>query len=296
MKPSRGELVYSYARSGDVRKLEELTDVDVNWRHAGNHRQTPVYTAAKYGRVGAVKWLLSRGADPTLTEEGSSWNALHVASSEGHMLVVQDIVGKTPTLVNVRTEVGGFTPLYLACLEGRCAVARQLLMMGADPNLADENGCTPLMAATLGNHDQIMSPLLDKDANLEATNRLGWSALHFAAYNGKLESLRWLLINGASGSRENQEKKTALDIAQDNRQMLAVSILLNPPRLTGLPRWRPAVHHAYPAAFRQNCRGLLLAMVRLRKGPLREMHREIVKMMIFQLSLLYIAEDDSKQN
>jgi ankyrin repeat protein len=36
------------------------------------------------------------------------------------------------------------TPLHCAAMGGRDALARQLLAAGADPDAADESGCTPL--------------------------------------------------------------------------------------------------------------------------------------------------------
>ena len=64
-------------------------------------------------------------------------------------------------------------------------------------------------------------------------------------------------------------------------------MLKNPPKMSGLPSWRPSVHTMYPIAFQQQAKLLLVLMVRLRKGPLREMHRDICKIMIRELAELY---------
>jgi hypothetical protein len=139
-KITPGQRVYALARAGDVAGLEEFeqsvgTKVFqsqyVNFVHGKNSNQTPLWTAAKYGRVKAVRFLLSRGANPALKDTAMQWNSLHIAVSEGKTLVVADICEKTPELVNFATPEG-FSPLYLASLNGKTACARGLLQAGAN--------------------------------------------------------------------------------------------------------------------------------------------------------------------
>ena len=183
-------------------------------------------------------------------------------------------------------------------MTGRASVARVLITacsnVGLKVDCADANKCTTLMAASIGNHCEIMDALLLAGASMEARNVSGWTALHFAAAFAKIESLNFLLINFADGSKETLDQKlTPLELADlsEPRNPAIVQILQNPPKLTGLPAWRPSTHRCYPATFKQNVIGLLLVMVRLRRGPLYEMHRDICKIMIAQLALLYIHDD-----
>jgi hypothetical protein len=84
----------------------------------------------------------------------------------------------------------------------------------------------------------------------------------------------------------------ALEMAQDRNHTDCVYLLKHPPKLSGLPQWRPSLHSLYPAAFKQNTKYLLILMVRLRQGPLREMHRDIVKIMIRKLADMYRGEEE----
>jgi ankyrin repeat protein len=81
--------------------------------------------------VKAVRFLLSRGANPAFKDTAMHWNSLHIAVSEGKTLVVADICEKTPDLVNLATPEG-FSPLYLASLNGKTACVRGLLQAGAN--------------------------------------------------------------------------------------------------------------------------------------------------------------------
>jgi len=48
--------------------------------------------------------------------------------------------------------------------------------------------------------------LLEKDANVNAKNAFGWTALHWAAVNGRLVVTRLLLENGGRVGRENEDE------------------------------------------------------------------------------------------
>jgi hypothetical protein len=87
---SAGELAFSFARAGDGVRLTQLIAQHgngvVNWRHPRNRQQTPLWTAAKYGRRVCVTVLLANGADIKLASDGL--NAFHIAVMEGKTAVV----------------------------------------------------------------------------------------------------------------------------------------------------------------------------------------------------------------
>jgi tetratricopeptide (TPR) repeat protein len=57
------------------------------------------------------------------------------------------------SMVNMKTTdnsyTGGYTPLHYACQNGSTGVARLLLEAGADPNIAKNNGATPIMSCLI---------------------------------------------------------------------------------------------------------------------------------------------------
>ena len=52
---------------------------------------TPLMIAAEYGKVQAVKCLISKGADLALRHR-TGWNSLHFASLRGHVDVIEQLV------------------------------------------------------------------------------------------------------------------------------------------------------------------------------------------------------------
>mmetsp|Transcript_21094 Transcript_21094/g.40986 ORF Transcript_21094/g.40986 Transcript_21094/m.40986 type:complete len:195 (+) Transcript_21094:242-826(+) len=89
--------------------------------------------------------------------------------------------------------------LHGACHRGSGADVRRLLEEGEDINEKANSGLTPLMCAvqTIGpkpGDDQLVQLLLDNNAEVNAVDVLGDSALHYAA--AQVESLNELLPKG----------------------------------------------------------------------------------------------------
>jgi len=94
----------------------------------------------------------------------SSESALRRAAETGDVPELQKLLDAEAALdINSRDERGR-TALMLAALHGRTDAVGVLLDRGADPNLADSQGLTPLQAATAGNEAAIIAALRRKGA------------------------------------------------------------------------------------------------------------------------------------
>ena len=89
-------------------------------------------TAARTGRTGPVKALLSRGAKVDLKEQHGQ-TALMWAASEGHVSVVELLIEAG---ADFRTPLpdSGFTPMFFAVRDGHLQVVSALLKAGIDVN------------------------------------------------------------------------------------------------------------------------------------------------------------------
>jgi len=83
-----------------------------------------------------------------------------------------------------------------------------------------------LVAAEEGNSERIVE-LLDAGANIEATNILGWTALHIAASKGHEICVEMLLSHGASIEATNNNGDTALHLAAFKGHEICVELLLS---------------------------------------------------------------------
>jgi len=83
--------------------------------------------------------------------------------------------------VDVR-DVHGETPLLYAAIKGRYEAATILLENGADVNLAENDGWTPLHFAACGRVD-VVELLIKNKAKLNARNSFGWCAKNYHCPN-----------------------------------------------------------------------------------------------------------------
>jgi ankyrin repeat protein len=97
-------------------------------------------------------------------------------------------------------NVQGRTPLMLAAFRGDTAAVIDLLERGADVNATDGDGDTALMFAAFRGHALVVALLLQYGANVYARARNGWTAKK-AAQSGLhhriAETLRLVEAEGA---------------------------------------------------------------------------------------------------
>ncbi|XP_072253317.1 BRCA1-associated RING domain protein 1 [Leuresthes tenuis] len=107
----------------------------------------------------------------------------------------------------------GETPLHLAAIKGDVEAVRELLDLGADPNLKDNAGWTPLHEACNLGHLTVVEELVSKGALLNTPGYENDSPLHDAVRNGHAAIVRRLLQLGALQSVLNLHGKRPADYA-----------------------------------------------------------------------------------
>ncbi|XP_025083354.1 ankyrin-1-like [Pomacea canaliculata] len=95
-----------------------------------------------------------------------------------------------------------FTPLGYASYIGGIGLMDTLLELGADLELRDPKGRTPLLNATEGKEPEAAFHLIDKGANVNASNKKQQTALHFAAIRDMPAVIQRLLLCGADINAE----------------------------------------------------------------------------------------------
>ena len=225
----------------DTKPAADASKAAVESKDAKPVAATGQTTEAQRGRGGR-----GRGVDPTkqvpglerqynYTELVGYWGGLsplHLAARQGHVDAVKALVDAGADL-NQPTSGDHVTPMLIATINGQFDLAKQLLDRGADPNLAQDNGVTPLYA-TLNvqwaakalypqprayeqqktSYLQFMEALLQKGANPNArlTKKVWYSQYDFdqsgvdetgatpfwrAAYSSDIDAMKLLVKWGA---------------------------------------------------------------------------------------------------
>lgn len=111
---------------------------------------------------------------------------------------------------NVSNPIG-MTPLHVAAYHDDLHMARHLIEAGAELNAANHFGITPVLAACENGNAKMIRLLLDADADPNAATPSGATPLMFAARTGIVPALDALLDHGADvNAHEHSRRQTAL--------------------------------------------------------------------------------------
>lgn len=152
-----------------------LKKADVNKSVRG---ETSLHALCRNGHSLFVDLLLSRGADPT------------IRNRDGKMAFSL----LSPDQLNQR--------FLVACLGDDEQVAQLILDCGAEVNIKDGSGNTPLHYACVKGFKKLAISLLDKEAEIDAPNTKGETPLGCACLFGQSEIIDLLKGRGASGEME----------------------------------------------------------------------------------------------
>ncbi|GAB1315768.1 B-cell lymphoma 3 protein [Madurella fahalii] len=159
-----------------------------------------------------VRLLLNHGARPDLARECDGASPIHEAAAGGLHAVLAALLddGRRPGMVDLGSPdprdglMRGTTPLMYAAGQAGGETVGFLLSRGADPARINELGETVLHWAVVNDNEAeavaAIRLLVGRPGGKELVNvrhRYGGTALHGAAYKGKMESVRTLLRLGA---------------------------------------------------------------------------------------------------
>ncbi|KAA3679556.1 ankyrin repeat domain-containing protein 50 [Paragonimus westermani] len=194
--------------------------------------RTPLIAAAYMGHVGVVELLANAGADLNHADEDGR-TALHVAAfcvrpSETHHEVVSCLLdcGANPNVFD--TE--GISPLLGAARVGSQAVCELCLEADTDVNQTDKCGNTALMLAVLGGHLDVVRLLLFWGAAVDVMDAAGRSLLSLAAAIGHGPIVQLLLARGLDEAHRDHAGCIPLHLAAAGPSSAAVAAVVNSDR------------------------------------------------------------------
>ncbi len=187
--------------------------VDVNSKDENGW--TPLHLAAWQDQLNGTRSLVEKGADIN-AENIFGRKPIHIAAENNNKNIIEFFLSKGMSINDV--DRYGRTPLYCASRNGHLDAVKYLVEKGADIYIQDRGGTTPLDAANDRNHDEVKMYLkqvrLDKElliaaqygsfdevrdlvsqgASLNAKYSDGMTVMHCAAYGGKLDIAKYLVV------------------------------------------------------------------------------------------------------
>ncbi|KAH9987290.1 ankyrin repeat-containing domain protein [Russula compacta] len=173
---------------------------------------TPLHLASWGGYPDVVaRLLLEHGADVE-AEDNEHATPLLEAARNGKLEVARVLL-EHGAVVHVQDNQG-CTPLHLASWQRYPNVIRFFFLehQGAVVHVRNKLGRTPLHETASGGYTNIIRLLLDGE-DVEAKDNHNMTALHLAAYQGRLAATRELLKHGANAHARDNVCQTSFKIA-----------------------------------------------------------------------------------
>jgi uncharacterized protein len=189
--PEGETVLMTAARAGNPDVVMQLAEhgADVNARESWLG-ETPLMWAAAHDHAAAVRVLLDHGARPNEASNPTGY--------------------KRPIGGQTILPRGGFTALMYAAREGAIGAARTLADGGADLNLGDRDGVTPLILAIINAHYDLGAALLEKGANPDVADSTGMTPLYAAVDMHTLQFMHGRPTARPSGDLDSVDMVKAL--------------------------------------------------------------------------------------
>lgn len=211
---------------GDSRLMAEMLRLGYRCDRLSAWSGESAWLIARQGRDPALLDLLKKAGDPLNRPDPEGYR------TPLHMAAVRAGSGMTARLLALGVPCDtpdnwGRTPLAHAAAAGNAEGVIQLLKAGADVNRPARGGVTPLMASIRARRGSaVWKPLLQRTARIDARDRFGRTALHYAAeYSEDPELVKALLARGASTELRDRRERTPAEIAAEHGREKIAALL-----------------------------------------------------------------------
>ena len=202
--------VTSFVEQGEDKN--QVGGSDRSWE-----KTTPLAIAAKYGRLGIIRYLVEQGAD---IEKACRFNCTPIilASQYGHLEVVRYLQEQGASLK--KTNIMGETSLHYAASRGHLEIAKLLMVCGADLNARDVRGKLPIDVARFEKIRQAIRAEHNRrkeeaEGKVDDEDQNCIASLFGAVESGNLARVKQLVEQGEDKNQADENDKTALSAAAE---------------------------------------------------------------------------------
>jgi ankyrin repeat protein len=245
----------SAASRGEIQKLKRALRNGVHIDETDTNGRTALHCAASEGQLECVRFLLDSSASLNIQDKYKN-TPLNDAVRHQHDAVAAELRRSGAASV----QLPGYEMGVLMCtfgFEGDKVQLERMLANGVNVNIADYDKRTALHLASSQGHLQVVEYLLERQADVNCTDRLGFSPLVDAlrhdrseiqkllrskggqllgmevsvelcnaAAVGDVPRMRALIENGANPNAGDYDSRTALHLAASNGETSALDYIL----------------------------------------------------------------------
>lgn len=193
--------LFAAAAAGDAAAIAKLAAAGADVKARDAHGRTPLHVAAFAGRRDAMRALAKAGADPNALD-GDRYDIVTIAAVADDVETLKVALAIGGKATNVTSRYDG-TALIAAAHLGHDEVVRTLIVAKAPLDHVNNLGWTALIESiVLGDggarHLATLQALVDAGANVNLADRNGLTPLHLAEGNGYRDMA---LVLRAAGAR-----------------------------------------------------------------------------------------------
>lgn len=205
---STSDVLFAAIEVGDVARVRAMVNEDPSLASARDAEGVSALMRARY--------RLDRGMIEALQSQVTEMD-LFEAAAAGDLDRLTELLAYDPASIDGRSA-DGFTALHFAAFFGRPGAAALLIERGAEVDAFGRGWMTgtAMHSAVSRLHADVVGLLLDAGANPNVRQSAGWTPLHAAAMNGDLASLDLLLAAGADPTATNEEGRSVADLASES--------------------------------------------------------------------------------
>jgi ankyrin repeat protein len=229
----KNKSLFEAVKKADVEQVKLLiaegANVDAKWgdtntkeeqekAKAGDVDDTPLYCAVDSNNMDLVKLLVEAGANVN----AGAWPPLCGAVDKNNTAIAEYLIDHGAN-VNVEHPQGWTALCETINISNSSKMAELLIARGA---VINTGYWPPLTSSVREKRIDLLDLLIQRSADVNITDKWGYTPLYFAVHNDDLDYLKILIANGADVNTKYIEGETALMSAAFTGRAEAVKLLL----------------------------------------------------------------------
>ncbi len=170
-----------------------------------------LHDAVKRNNKDLVAQIIKKeGKKSVLQRDGYEQTPLHIACYHASFEIASMLIAKGADVKAV--DKNGWTALHSATNSGELAICKLLIEKGADCNAMTHTGTSPLHYLVKHTCDDpkqfrtVLEMMIQKGAQVDAQTNYGETPLHQACFRGRIETVEFLIQNGADVNKAAKYK------------------------------------------------------------------------------------------